>query len=250
VDSKHAIYLGIDVQAAHKPFYYTALDADLETIACGHGRQADVLAFLAGQTSALVAINGPVWAPEFASHISQRGLFGEKESSYTYTHRDVDIEMNARGYPMTVVPPAGKKTPVWMERCLELVSLMKRMGYQPYIGDNAGLEYFETNTDAGYQQISGYRPYESRSLEGRMQLQLQLVELGLNLHDPMAFLEEFTRFRLRTSNIPLEQILPAHELRAMLAAVFAWLLDNRPHQIEHLGQNPGRNVILPKETSR
>ena len=52
----------------------------------------------------------------------------------------------------------------------------------------------------------------------------------------MAFLEEFTRYRLRTSNVPLTQIGIAHELRALIAAATAWLMDNRPETLEHLGQ--------------
>ena len=66
----------------------------------------------------------------------------------------------------------------------------------------------------------------------------------------MVFLEEFTRFRLRTSNVPLNQIGVAHELRAMMAAATAWLVDNRPETLEHLGQASEGVIILPKEFTR
>jgi hypothetical protein len=250
VESSHLTYIGIDVQAAQKPYYYTALDENLEEIACGHGRLADVLAYLAGQSSALVAINGPVWVPQTETVFSQAGLFGGEQSSGFGSHRGVDIELISRGYQVIPVPPAGKKAPVWMERSLELALEVKQLGYSMVDGLHSNHEFFETNTDAAYQLITGSPPYDSRSLEGRLQRQLLLYEFGFLLKDPMVFLEEFTRYRLRTSNVPLNQIGVAHELRAMMAAATAWLVDNRPETLEHIGQSSDGVIILPKEFTR
>jgi hypothetical protein len=250
VESNHLTFVGIDVQAALKPFYYTALNADLETIACGHGRMADVLAYLAGQTSAVIAVNGPIWAPQAVTVSSQGDLFGGQQNTIDGSHRWVDSVLSTRGYPIIFVPSAWKKAPVWMERSLELAAEMKRLGYVVSGNPAAARLFFETNTDAAYHQITGNSPYDSRSLEGRLQRQLILYEFGFPLQDPMAFLEEFTRHRLRTSNVPLNQIGVAHELRSLTAAVIAWLLDNRPETLEHLGQSGEPEIILPKEFSR
>jgi hypothetical protein len=250
VESAHLTYIGIDVQAAQKPFYYTALDADLETIACGHGRMGDVLAYLAGQTSAIVAINGPIWAPQAVTVSSQIGLFGGEQNTIGGSQRWVDDELSTRGYPIVFVPSAWKKAPVWMERSLELAAEIKRLGYVVSGNPSSTRFFFETNTDAAYHQITGNSPYDSRSLEGRLQRQLLLYEFGFHLQDPMSFLEEFTRFRLRTSNVPLAQICVAHELRALMAGATAWLLDHRPETLEHLGQNGEPEIILPREFTR
>jgi len=250
MESVHLTYIGIDVQAAQKPFYYTALDADLEVIACGHGRMADVLAYLAGQSSAIVAVNGPVWAPLPENMFSQSGLFGGEQSTVFGSHRIVDVELSVRGYPIIPVPPIGKKGPVWMERSLELTDEMKRLGYICSGELPAKRTYFETNIDAAYHLITGTSPYDSRSLEGRLQRQLLLHDFGFSLKDPMEFLEEFTRFRLRTSNVPLTQIAVAHELRALMTAATAWMLDNRPQNLEHLGRSDEGEIILAKEFSR
>jgi hypothetical protein len=250
VESTHLTYIGIDVQAAQKPFYYTALDADLEMIACGHGRLADVLAYLAGQSSALVAVNGPVWAPHSEVIFSQGGLFDGDQSTVSGSHRRVDVEMTAHDFPEVSVLPAGKKTPIWMERSLGLIGEMKKLGYQLAGGSPVDRAYFETNTDAAYHLVTGTSPYDSRSLEGRLQRQLLLYEFGFPLKDPMSFLEEFTRYRLRTSNLPLTQISVAHELRALMAAAISWLMDNRPETIDHPGKSSEPPIILPKEFSR
>jgi hypothetical protein len=250
VESTHLTYIGIDVQAAHKPYYYTALDENLEEIACGHGRLADVLAYLAGQSSALVAINGPVWVPQSETVFSQAGLFGGEQPAGFGSHRGVDIEMASRGYPVIPVPPTGKKAPIWMDRSLELAIEVKILGYSLKGRSQSDHAFFETNTDAAYQLITGTPPYDSRSLEGRLQRQLLLYEFGFPLKDPMVFLEEFTRYRLRTSNVPLNQIGVAHELRAMMAAATAWLVDNRPETLEYLGPSDEPVIILPKEFTR
>jgi hypothetical protein len=250
VESKFLTYIGVDVQAFQKPFYYSAVDADLETIACGHGRMVDVLAYLAGQSSALVAINGPVWAPKSDPGFLQSGLFGGEHLSISVIHRSPDIELTSHGYPRVPIPAAAKKIPLWMERSLELTEEMKLMGYALVENSKANRVFFETNTDAAYHLITGCWPYDSRSLEGRLQRQLLLYEFGFPLRDPMVFLEEFTRYRLRTSNVPLIQIGVAHELRALMAAATAWLMDNRPEMLDHQGVGSEGEIILPKEFSR
>jgi hypothetical protein len=237
-------YIGIDVQAVQKPYFYTALNSNLELIACGHGRLADVIAYLAGQTSALVAVNGPVCLPQ---DFVQIGLFEAGENNGRPVTRSGDRELESRGFHDLAVIDHSKKVPLWVERSLELAEALKQMEYSLESGQRL---FFETQCDAAYWLSTGVLPYESRSLEGRLQRQLLLWEFGLAVKDPMNFLEEFTRFRLRTSQIPVDQILPAHELRAMIAASTAWLLDHHPGRVDHLGERNAGEIILPREYSR
>ncbi len=72
-----------------------------------------------------------------------------------------------------------------------------------------------------FQQILCCLPFAARTLEGRLQRQLILVEQGLQLPDPFYFFEEITRHHLLTSNLPLETIHSAVELNALAAATFA-----------------------------
>ncbi len=236
-------YIGIDVQAGLKPYFYTAINSGLEVIACGHGRLTDVIAYLAGQSSALVAVNGPVC---LAHNSVQIGLFESGDTTESCT-RLGDRELEADGFHDLALPEHTKKAPLWVERSLELADSLKRLEYSIEPGAR---QYFETQSDAAYWLVTGAMPYDSRSLEGRLQRQLLLWEFGLNLKDPMNFLEEFTRFRLRTSQVPLEQILPGHELRAMIAASTAWLLDNHPDRVRHFGTIHAGEIILPVEFSR
>jgi hypothetical protein len=241
-------YVGIDVQAMQKPYFYTALNADLENIACGHGRLADVLAYLSGQSSAIVAINGPVCVQPSDRESLQDGLFDKTDNSGNHISlRTGDAELDSKGFPIAAI---GKKIPLWVERSLELADGIKQMGYRIVGSGETVRAFFETQCDAAYWLSAGAMPYDSRSLEGRLQRQLLLCEFGFHLTDPMIFLEEFTRYRLRTSQIPVEQVLMAHELRAMIAAASAWLLDVRPETMEHFGTIDEGEILLPREFLR
>jgi hypothetical protein len=241
---KYQTYIGIDVQAVQKPYFYSAMNSNLEVIACGHGRLPDVTAYLAGQTSALVAVNGPVCLPHDSVQI---GLFEGGEDGSQPVTRAGDRELEDRGFHDLAVQDHMKKTPLWVERSLELAESLARLEYSQKGGQK---KYFETQSDAAYWLATGAMPYESRSLEGRLQRQLLLWEFGMAVKDPMNFLEEFTRFRLRTSQVPMDQILPGHELRAMIAASTAWLLDNHPERVEHFGVDTAGEIILPREFNR
>ena len=49
-------YIGIDPTAGDRPLTYVALDQDLGLLAIGQGDMEEVLAFVAGQRSAIVAL--------------------------------------------------------------------------------------------------------------------------------------------------------------------------------------------------
>ncbi len=242
-------YLGIDVQAIQKPYFYYALNDSLEILACGHGRLGDVLAYLAGQSSALVAVNGPIYLDRSEGTVVQGGLFDKEQSNPGANHRTGDAALTARGFPSIPNLHEGKKLQLWVERSLELTAGIRQLGYEE---SNFGKPrvFFETQSDAAYWMATGSLPYDSRSLEGRLQRQLLLFEFGFDVKDPMSFLEEFTRYRLRTSQIPMNQIMPAHELRALISAATAWLADRRPESVDHLGDVSMGEIILPRDFAR
>lgn len=240
---KYQAYIGIDVQAHQKPFFYSVLDSTLEVVATGHGRMVDVLSYLAGLSSALVAVNGPVSAREQGREARQSGLFDQASSAdESAAVRTGDLELESRGFSYSI---SGKTE----ERSLTLVSGMRELGYTLHGETISDKVYLETNSDAACWLAAGCMPYDARSLEGRLQRQLILCEMGIHLKDPMDFLEEFTRHRLRTSQIPMEQILPGYELRAMMAAVIAWLEDSFPEKVEHLGKAGMGEIILTGDFS-
>ena len=55
----HTTFIGIDPTAGVRPFTYTALNNELELLALGQGNMDEVLAFVAGQREAIVAVTSP-----------------------------------------------------------------------------------------------------------------------------------------------------------------------------------------------
>lgn len=245
----YTTFIGIDVQAIQKPYFYYALNDSLEILACGHGRLGDVLAYLAGQASALVAVNGPICLVRPDSAPVQGGLFDIDQSNSDGNQRTGDSALASRGFQPAIHLQEGKKVLLWVERSLELTAGIRQLGYEE---SNSGKSrtFFETHSDAAYWLVTGSLPYDSRSLEGRLQRQLLLYEFGFTVKDPMTFLEEFTRYRLRTAQIPMGQVLPAHELRALMSAATAWLVDRRPEAVEHFGETCKGEIFLPRDFAR
>src|SRR5512134_2736928 len=55
----HLTFIGIDPTAGQRPITYAALDSGLRLLALGKGDLNDILAFVGGQSEAVVAVNGP-----------------------------------------------------------------------------------------------------------------------------------------------------------------------------------------------
>ena len=54
-----SVFVGVDPTSGHKSFTYAALDKDLHLLALAAGEMEDVIAFIEGQKSAVVAVNAP-----------------------------------------------------------------------------------------------------------------------------------------------------------------------------------------------
>ena len=54
-----AVYVGIDPTAGKRPIHYAAIDNQLRLVAIDKGDMEDVLAFVAGQEKAVVAVDPP-----------------------------------------------------------------------------------------------------------------------------------------------------------------------------------------------
>ena len=84
------------------------------------------------------------------------------------------------------------------------------------------------------------------SLEGRLQRQIALYDLGLHLSDGMQFFEEITRHRLLLGQLPNDVPYEADELDALALAYTAYLSTARPDSVELLGDADEGQVSVPK----
>ncbi len=83
------------------------------------------------------------------------------------------------------------------------------------------------------------------TLEGRIQRELLLYELGFRIGDPMVFFEEITRHKLLHGLLPFELVYSPAQLDAMAAAYTAWHAVQKPVEIIQVGHQLEGFVTLP-----
>lgn len=82
-------------------------------------------------------------------------------------------------------------------------------------------------------------------MEGRMQRQLVLYLEGLDICNPLDFLEEITRFHLLEGNIALKGLHSAEELDCLCAAYVAHLVTEQPSRVMNVGDSDDGQIFLP-----
>ena len=241
-----SLYVGIDPTSGRKDFSYAVLDTNLNLVNLADADMEDMLAFLEGQKSAIVAVNAP-------SHVN-RGLVKKKleKSSLTprNTFRGVDIrlaeyELRERGIAVTGTPSREEFCPAWMQVGFGLYQKLSKMGFKPYGTEDATHQWLETHPYACYCALLEQIPFPKPTLEGRLQRQLKLYDKGLRITDPMDFFEEITRFRLMKGILPTDVLYPPEQLDVLVAAYTAWLATNRPEEATRVGDKREGQMILP-----
>jgi hypothetical protein len=129
----------------------------------------------------------------------------------------------------------------------DLKKEIAQAGFKPYLTNNAPKQWVETNPPECFRSLAGQTPLPRRTLVGQIQRALILYEQGLQIDDPMDFFEEITRHHLLAGVMPTELLYSASELDALAAASVAWMLVNKPVQVD-LTKDPGEGMILiPRE---
>ena len=239
-------FIGISPASGHKSFAYAALDRDLNLIALAEGEVDDVAAFIAGQSSATVAINSPATV--------NRGLVREMTKSKMLTSaqiRRVDLrlaeyELRERGIAVAKTPASVELCPAWMQAGFELYRKLGKMGFQKYPEPESAQLFFETNSHACHCLLAGQVPLARLTLEGRLQRQIVLYERGLRIKDPMDFFEEITRYKISKGIFPMELLYQPDQLDAMAAAYTAWVAVQKKEDVSVIGDIKEGTLVLPE----
>lgn len=241
-------FLGIDPSSRRPPFYYAALDENLRLLALGNGRLGDVLAFAAGQSRVLAAINAP--AQPGRGHPGAEGerqlsLEGQPVGWGKPVSRGVERLLIQRGLPVYHTPGDAASAPAWMRRGFALYQRLHELGYRPFPYSEASRQWMEVPAEAAFVSLLGQALLPAQRLEGRWQRQLILADLQVQVEDPMRFFEEITRHRLRKGQLPMHLIYAPGELNALVAAYTAWLQVNHPERVLRLGDEDEGQVFIP-----
>jgi hypothetical protein len=238
-------FIGISPISGHKSFTYAALDKDLNLLALADGEMDEVTAFIAGQSSATVAVNAPAGV--------NRGLVREmtKRKMLTpYQIRRTDLrlaedELREHGITVIKTPASADACPAWMQAGFELYRKLGKMGFQKYPDKDSTCLVLETNSHACHCVMAGQVPLARLSLEGRLQRQIVLYEQGLRIKDPMDFFEEITRYKLSRGIWPMELLYLPDQLDALAAANTAWLAAQKQEDTFMIGDVKEGTMVLP-----
>ncbi len=242
-------YIGIDPTAGEKPFSYAALDQDLNLLALGSGSVDEILAFAAGQNHAIVAICSPR-QPNLgimAKRETRQNLSPMPASGRWMNFRVADYLLRQHRITIPQTPSEQELCPQWMQSGFMLYQRLMGLGYSIYPLDEAERQVVEVYPHASFAILLGVLPFQKHSLEGRLQRQLVLHENHLQLPDPMRVFEEITRYRLLKGILPLENLLSAGELDALVGAYTAWKAGTAPDQVVLLGDELEGQITLPAE---
>jgi hypothetical protein len=249
--AEFSAFIGVEANRERAyPFTYAAIDRDLTIRAIGRGSIKDAFAFLAGQESALAAINSPI---STSKGLLKREEIREKLSSKSRLGRWanlrlVEYELLERGVHVPRTPGTFKGSPRWMKVGFRLFEEIGKMGYQPYPVLDSAKQFFECQGEAAFWNLLGHAPLKEYTLEGRLQRQMALNLCGLPVPDAMLFFEEITRYHLLNSTLPLDNLFSNEELNALAAAYTAWLACNKSDKILRIGHEEEGFIYLPDQS--
>ena len=125
-------------------------------------------------------------------------------------------ELLRRGIRMPQTPADSEACKPWVRTGFELYDRLQGLDYQAYPAEEAERQFLESSPLACYSVWLGKTPFRKGTLEGRLQRQLILYDLELEIPDPMLFFEEITRFRILQGSLPEDILYAAGELDALL----------------------------------
>lgn len=235
-------YIGIDPTAGPKSIAYAAIDGNLRLMALGHGEMDEVLAFMGGQHKAVLGVNGPSKPNQglMRSEAVREKLAVQPKPGRWEDLRLSEYLLKNKNLPIYQTPAKTEKAKPWMRLSFNLTQRLQALGY-----GEEDRQLIEVSADVCYQAWLGHPLFGQRSLEGRLQRQLILYDLGFDLPDPMLFFEEITRFRILQGIFPEEHLFNALELQVLAIAYIAWASIKKPEDVEAVGDETEGQIILP-----
>ncbi|HCE17008.1 MAG TPA: hypothetical protein DEQ80_04030 [Anaerolinea thermolimosa] len=227
-------FIGVDAATGRRPFTYLCLDPSRKLLAVGSGTAVDVLSFAFGQSTTLLAFSPPHRTGQTPSAQGRAlGDFLLQKEWYWPAES---------GFPRNPPP----ECPSWLRASFLLIDQLQELGFRPFAPEeDAPRQWLETQAEAAFSALLERPPLGAATLEGRLQRQLVLADLGLDVPDAMEFFEEITRYRLLRGILPMEKVLPAAELNAWMAAQVAWMAIHQPEALQPVTPHGNRSVYLP-----
>lgn len=240
-------FIGIDPTAGQRPFTYAAIDQDLRLIALAQGSLDEVTAFAGGQRAAIVAVNAPRQPNQnlMKSEAVRAGLNPSPAPGRWQGYRVAEYVLAQHNIHTPRTPSKKEACPNWMQMGFQVYKRLKYFGYELYPAESAECQLLETYPHGAFTALLGKTPFPKRTLEGRLQRQLILHELNVDLPNPMRLFEEITRHRLLNGILALEGLMSTEELDALVGAYTGWYAANQADRVTVLGDRSEGQIFLP-----
>ena len=241
------LFIGVDPSGGRKPFTYAALDQNGKLVAINGGELDDVLAFISGRPGAILAVNA---APRPNKGLVRQEDIRQSLPPLQISGRSLDMrlcehQLRQHGINVSMTPARKELCSNWVQAGFDFYRCIEALGFLAFPASNGSHQWIETHPHACFCVLLGQNPLPRSTLEGRLQRQLALYELGLHINDPMDFYEEITRYKLLRGALPLEQVYSSEELDAIAAAYVALTVGRHPERTIRFGDADEGQITLP-----
>lgn len=234
-------FVGLDVNS--RPPYYSAIaiDANGNYLLAINGNWEEIIETFRPYENILISINTPV-RPNIGL-LTQSKRKKHKPGKWPDV-RLIEYMLEEYGAPIYHTPKKKGNLLAAQQYGFQLIERIKIEGFHAY-GIEQSRCFCEVPAETAFWSIERKHLFDGQNFIGQIQRQLLLLELGINLPDPMAFFEEITRYKLLTGNAPLEMILETSILNAWINAFTAKRIKQNPSQVSTLGDPQEGLIYLP-----
>jgi hypothetical protein len=241
--------MGIDPSMQRETITYVSIDKHLHPIMIGTGNLEEVLHSVADQRPRIVGVGAP---PNINHRIvadpKRRADWGiPTKRGRPMDCRVAEYEILQRGVEIYRTPSHEAKTQEWMRTGFEIYNDLRGMGFGPYKEKYEGQQWIEAPPETCFWLWLEGNVMAADSLEGRIQRQLFLYSLGMDIPDPMNFFEEITRYRLLKGILVEKGLFSPTKLNAIASAYMAWAVVQRPREVTFVGDEVEGQIAVPNQ---
>ncbi len=249
---QNTVFIGIDPPSGSESITYAVIDKDRNLLALSRVDLNSLLAFIAGQQSAVVAINSPRRPNQglMADGAVRAGLDPNPSPGRWMNFRVAEYQLFQANLRIPHTPARPGECPTWMQTGFSLYRKLAEFGFRDYKGENKTQMMLEVYPHAVFAALLERIPFKKKSLEGRLQRQLCLHAQDIAVPDPMKLFEEITRYRILQGIMPLEKLFQVENLEALAAAFTAWKTTLFPDQVTSIGDPREGEIVIPVQKLR
>jgi hypothetical protein len=242
-------FMGIDPSIPGEVIAYAVIDSHLHPVKAGVGDLDKVLRLVADQQPVAVGVGAPPHPNQgIIADPDRRADWGiPAKRGRPMDCRVAEFEILQRGVKIYRTPSQEEKAKGWMKVGFAVYQGLKGIGFRPFDEKSEGQQWVEAPSETCYWLWLAGNVMAADTLEGRIQRQLSLYELGMDIPDPMRFFEEITRYRLLKGILVEEGLYTSAELQALAGAYIAWATINRPEEVTFVGDRDEGQVVLPNK---